>query len=128
MVTKTYMSKRCSVPHQIKPHKAGEQFQRKRMGEHYMLSKMFLDYSHFPQHHFLHSLAVNFSVQSPRTLWTASNMVLILFSSNLRIHKYFCAMQSFSCSLNILVFTLCSCYLPDAECPMRVVTITKDRQ
>lgn len=51
VVTKTNMSKRCSVPHQMKPHKAGEQFQRKRMGEHYMLSRMFSDYWHFPQHH-----------------------------------------------------------------------------
>lgn len=51
MVTKTYMSKRCSVPHQVKPHKPGEQFQRKRTGEHYMLPRMFSDYSHFPQHH-----------------------------------------------------------------------------
>lgn len=51
MVTKTDMSKRCSVLSQMKHHKAGEQFQRKRMGEHYMLSSMFSDYSHFPQHH-----------------------------------------------------------------------------
>lgn len=75
---------------------------------------------------FLHSLAVNFSIQSPWTLWTASNMVLML-SSNLRIHRYFCAMQSFHSSLNFPLFTLCSCYLPDTECPIRVVIITKGR-
>lgn len=75
---------------------------------------------------FLHSLAVNFSVQSPWTLWTASNMVLML-SSNLRIHRYFCTMQSFSSLLHFPLFTLCSCYLPDAECPIRVVIITKGR-
>lgn len=48
-------------------------------------------------------------------------MVLMLFSSNLRIRSHFCAMQSFSSSLNIPLFTFCSCHLPDAECPIRTM-------
>lgn len=46
---------------------------------------------------------------------------LLFSSSALRILSHFCAIQSFSSSPNILIFTPCSYHLPCAGCLIRVM-------
>lgn len=120
------MRKRGSVPHQMKPNQAGEQFQRKNMGEHYMLYRTFSDYSHFPQHHI--SSFLNCELFCPVSLNIADCQqhgpgALLLKLENPPILLCCAIFQQFTaCSF---FFTLCSCHLPDAECPIRLMLLSQ---
>lgn len=88
-----------------------------------MFSTRFSDYSHSLQIMFLHSLTVNLPAQPPWTLHAASNVAMVSLCClllNLKSSQPLLCYPVFQYSPNFLLFTHCSCHLPDAGC-LRIV-------